>query len=117
MNFVPYEELRRLVSEARIVVTHAGAGSALLALGQGKRPVLVPRLAQHGEAIDDHQVSFAKRMAGLGLAHVVFDPMNLPGFLATLPDGSSLPVSHSESLAEALRLHLLKRLGPPSDAS
>jgi UDP-N-acetylglucosamine transferase subunit ALG13 len=114
---VPYDELLRLVNEARIIVTHAGAGSTLLALGQGKRPVLVPRRAEYGEAVDDHQVSFAERMADLGLAHVVNDPVNLAEFLRTMPGDDEHPSARTHSLAEALRVHLAELLGPPSGTS
>jgi len=115
--FLPYDDLVRVVAEARVVVTHAGAGSALLALGQGKRPVLVPRLRRHGEAIDDHQVVFGHRLAELGLAHLVEDPERLPELLRSLPDGDQRPQAHTASLAAALRDHLFERLGPPSGAA
>ena len=117
VNFVPYDELLRLVAQARIVVAHAGAGSALLALGQGKRPVLVPRLSRYGEAIDDHQVLFAERMAVLGLAHLVNDPARLPEMLSALSDRDQRPTPRTRSLAASLRAHLLERLGPPSGAA
>ena len=117
VDFVPYDELVRLVSEARIVVTHAGAGSALLALGQGKRPVLVPRLARHGEAVDDHQVHFGRRFENLGLAHFVQEPADLPALLRALPDKGERPRPRTPSLGAALRAHFLERLGPPSGAA
>ena len=117
VSFLLYEDLLRLVNEARVVVTHAGAGSALLVLGQGKRPVLVPRLRRHGEAVDDHQVIFADRMASLGLAQVVADPADLPAMLRSLPEREERANPRTASLAAALRAYLLERLGPPSGAS
>ena len=114
VSFVSYNELLKLVNEARVVVTHAGAGSTLLVLGQGKRPVLVPRLHRYGEAVDDHQVIFADRLASLGLADVVSNPADLPRVLRLLPERHERPDSRTASLAEALRGYLLERLGPPS---
>jgi UDP-N-acetylglucosamine transferase subunit ALG13 len=113
--FLPYDELVKLVAHARIVVTHAGAGSALLALSQGKRPILVPRLRRHGEAIDDHQVVFAQRMTALGLAHVVEDPARLPQMLRSLPGEEAQPSPRTASLGSILRDHLVQRLGRPSE--
>lgn len=113
LEFVPSDQLEALVREARVVVTHAGAGSALLAVGSGKRPVLVPRLRHHGEAIDDHQIAFAERLAALGLARVVADPDDLPDVLLALPAEEERPETPTGSLAAALREHLLNRLGPP----
>jgi len=117
VSFVQYDELLKLVSEARIVVTHAGAGSVLLALGQGKRPVLVPRRRHYREAVDDHQVIFGERMASLGLAHVVSDPADLPQFLRSLPEQEARPDSRTGSLSQALRIYVAQRLGPPSGAA
>ena len=54
-------------------MTHAGAGSVLLALAAGKRPVVVPRLARLGEAVDDHQLVFARHLAGTGTVTIVED--------------------------------------------
>jgi UDP-N-acetylglucosamine transferase subunit ALG13 len=116
VGFLGHDELVALVSEARIIVTHAGAGSALLVLGEGKRPLLVPRLRRHGEAIDDHQVQFGRRLAELGLAQYVEDPADLPEIVGALSDGSEPPKPETPSLGSALRAHLLERLGPPPEA-
>jgi len=114
LDYLAYDELVSLVSEARIVVTHAGAGSALLSLGEGKRPVLVPRRRRHGEAIDDHQVQFGRRLAELGLAHFVEDPGKLPAFLRALPDEDARARPRGRSLGVALHSHLVDLLGPPT---
>ena len=55
----PFDELVEHVRRARVVVSHAGVGSVLTALANGKRPVVVPRLHRFGEAVDDHQLPFA----------------------------------------------------------
>jgi UDP-N-acetylglucosamine transferase subunit ALG13 len=36
VDFVPFEQLRRLVSHARVVVSHAGVGSILLCLSSSR---------------------------------------------------------------------------------
>lgn len=82
VSFLGYDEVARRMREARVVVAHAGAGSVLTALVNGRRPVVVPRRRALGEAVDDHQVDFARRLAGIGLVHVVDDPLDLPGVVA-----------------------------------
>jgi UDP-N-acetylglucosamine transferase subunit ALG13 len=61
------------VSEAEVVILHAGAGSLIHALGAGKAPVIMARRAELGEHVDDHQVEFARELALTGrvvvLAH------------------------------------------------
>ncbi len=55
--------LERAVREADLVVCHAGTGSALMAMGAGTMPVLVPRDPTFGEHIDAHQAELADRLA------------------------------------------------------
>ncbi|MCW2739256.1 glycosyltransferase [Nocardioides sp.] len=60
---VPAEEMRTAIRDADVVVAHAGTGIALMALENGKFPVLVPRRAKHGEHVDDHQLTIALDLA------------------------------------------------------
>jgi UDP-N-acetylglucosamine transferase subunit ALG13 len=77
VDFLAYAELVELVRGARVVVTHGGVGSVLTALANGKRPVVVPRSAARGEAIDDHQLEFARKIAAAGVIDLVEDPAEL----------------------------------------
>ena len=70
---LPYDELVAEVRRARVVVCHAGVGSVLTALEGGKRPVVVPRLERYGEAVDDHQLAFGRKLAEAGLVTLVED--------------------------------------------
>jgi len=78
-----FDELVERVREARVVVMHAGAGSVLAALAEGKIPVVVPRRRKFGEAVDDHQVSFGRHLARAGLVRLVEDPARLAATLAS----------------------------------
>jgi UDP-N-acetylglucosamine transferase subunit ALG13 len=66
--FMPEPELRSEIESADVVISHAGIGSALMALDSGKLPILVPRLERHGEHVDDHQTQIAAELEGRGLA-------------------------------------------------
>jgi UDP-N-acetylglucosamine transferase subunit ALG13 len=70
-DFLPFDESVATIASARMVVTHAGVGSVLLALAHSKRPVVVARLHRFGEAVDDHQQAFAARLARAGLVTLV----------------------------------------------
>jgi UDP-N-acetylglucosamine--N-acetylmuramyl-(pentapeptide) pyrophosphoryl-undecaprenol N-acetylglucosamine transferase len=83
---LPFEALADHVRRARVVVMHAGVGSVLVALTNGKRPVIVPRRAEFGEAVDDHQIAFARRFAAAGLATLVEDEETLPAAVVTVPE-------------------------------
>ena len=65
---IPERDLSRAISEADVLVAHAGVGTALAALEVGKCPILVPRRVAHGEHVDDHQTQIAGELSGRELA-------------------------------------------------
>lgn len=65
---VPGDELAAAITQADVVVAHAGMGTAQTAFELGVCPVLVPRRRAHGEHVDDHQVITARELAARGLA-------------------------------------------------
>ncbi len=102
VDFLPFEEMVDHARRARVVVSHAGVGSIMLALMAGRRPVVVPRRAALGEAVDDHQLSLARRMDAEGLVRLVEDPAELPAAVAE--DGRREPVRLGESTPLAVEL-------------
>ena len=81
--FIPLARLSELVREAQAVVTHAGVGTILLALTNGKRPYVVPRRQMFGEAVDDHQLECGRRFARAGVVTLVEDPTGLAAAIQT----------------------------------
>lgn len=59
-KMLSYDEMKRYIDEARIVITHGGPASFIEVLQAGKIPVVVPRLAEFGEHVNDHQEEFVK---------------------------------------------------------
>jgi beta-1,4-N-acetylglucosaminyltransferase len=116
IGYVPFAEFVDFVKQARVVVTHAGVGSILVALMQSKRPFVVPRLARLGEAIDDHQLELARKLAGAELVTLVEDTSALGGLVsAPRPEGSRRNVVPSPALIADLERYLLAEVGdrPP----
>ncbi|AKB29148.1 Beta-1,4-galactosyltransferase CpsIVG [Methanosarcina siciliae C2J] len=58
-----FEEILRLNREARVVVSHAGAGSIVTALKEKNPVIVVPRLKRYNEHMNDHQLEIAKAMS------------------------------------------------------
>ena len=108
LKFVPMEKLAELVREARVVITHAGVGSILLSLTNGKRPLVVPRLRSFGETVDDHQLESARRFAKAGLVRLVEDPAELTDAVRTAgeSDGEAVEVGGEGSLVQELSDYL-----------
>jgi exopolysaccharide biosynthesis glucuronosyltransferase PssE len=61
-EFLTFDQVVEHVRASRVVISHAGVGSVLVALANDKHPIVVPRLRQFGEAVDDHQLAFARRL-------------------------------------------------------
>jgi UDP-N-acetylglucosamine transferase subunit ALG13 len=102
--FVSSQEMERLVAQARVVISHAAAGSAILVLGVGKPLVLVPRLKQYSEVIDDHQQQLARALAAQGRS-VMVDSPSAESLQAAVAAASSCPSTghHAGQLVADLR--------------
>jgi UDP-N-acetylglucosamine transferase subunit ALG13 len=100
------------VRRARAIVTHAGVGSVMLALANGKRPIVMARRRSCGEAVDDHQVDLAARLEAAGLVEVVEDSRRL---LECLSGTARPPAFDSRDpwLGASLGTYLASRLGEP----
>ena len=102
-GYLPFNDLVALITRARVVVTHAGVGSMMTTLAEGKRPIVVPRLKRFGEAVDDHQLVLARRLAREGVVTVVEDIADLAGAIAAADTSPAFAVTPDERLVTELR--------------
>lgn len=65
-DLIPADEFDDLVSKARLIITHGGAGSILTAIKKGKVVIAAPRLKKYGEHTNDHQLQIVKEFADAG---------------------------------------------------
>ena len=70
--YVPLDEFQRRLTEADIVLTHAG-GTVRLVQRSGRLPLVVPRSFRRGEAPDDSQTAYLRAEESAGRAHAVWD--------------------------------------------
>lgn len=106
VDYLPYDELVAAIERARLVVTHAGVGSIMTALANGKRPVVMPRLQRYGEAVDDHQVALARRLDAEGLVTSAETDDELVRALGTSETETLLELGPSGALVAELRAFL-----------
>jgi len=71
------DELRARMGAADVVVLQAGPGGIIDSLVMGRRPIVVPRVAELGEIVDGHQVAFAHHMAAQDEVDVAEDEATL----------------------------------------
>jgi UDP-N-acetylglucosamine transferase subunit ALG13 len=112
-EYLPFEEVVDYIREARAVVMHAGVGSVMIALANGKRPIVMPRLHRFGEHVDDHQLELARRLEANGLVTVVEDHERLAEALAQ-PSEPAGGMSGTPWLGNDLREYLSEHLGAQS---
>lgn len=54
------------IEKADIIITHGGVGSIMQSLLLHKKVIVMPRLSQYGEHIDDHQLEITNLLADQG---------------------------------------------------
>jgi UDP-N-acetylglucosamine transferase subunit ALG13 len=113
--YLPFDEVVDYIRQARAVVMHAGVGSVMISLANGKRPIVMARRQEFGEHVDDHQLELARRMQASGLATLVEDRDTLAAALAEAaqPPGRLTGVPW---LGSDLSEYLAEQLGAPRAA-
>jgi len=76
-QFLKFEEIKRLMLKADVVITHGGTGSLMLALSLGKKPIVAPRYKKFNEHVDDHQHEIVNKIAEKKLIIPFYENMNL----------------------------------------
>lgn len=61
-KLIGYDDMKKYIEDARIIVTHGGPASFVAPLSIGKIPVVVPRQYKYNEHVNDHQLEFAREV-------------------------------------------------------
>lgn len=117
LGFLDFDEVVDLVRRARLVVCHAGVGSMMVALTNGRRPIVVPRRAEYGEAVDDHQLALARRLDEAKLVTLVERPEDLPAALRADGGGPVAALAAGSRLADQLAGEISGIAGPSAAAA
>ena len=95
-----FDELSRNSSG---IISHAGMGTILSAVDNGKPLLVMPRLKRFGEHVNDHQLGTAKKFGQLGYVLVAYDTDKLPGKIRQLKDFKpALRVSQADKVARRI---------------
>ncbi len=80
-RFTGKERIKKMQKSARVIITHAGAGTIIEALSYKKPVIVVPRLKRFGEHTDDHQMDLANNLSEHGIVKTVYDVNSLPALI------------------------------------
>lgn len=66
LNFINQNDYKKYIQECNIFITHGGVGSIIEGLENEKKIIIVPRLHEYGEHIDNHQLDITNKYYDLG---------------------------------------------------
>lgn len=101
-------EFRKHLETADHLVAHAGMGTIIEALMLGTPLLVLPRLVQHREHRNDHQIGTARRFQELGKVKAVFEVADLPRALDDLLSVERHPERLRPHASDAL-LNIVRR--------
>lgn len=111
-------EYRTHVSEASLLICHAGAGSLYHAFSAGKVPVAMPRRKSLGEHVED-QYAFVEALSAEGRVVAAFEPEELPGAIRQARErmkAGAAGVSAGDRMREFVRQALEDLIGGKREA-
>jgi UDP-N-acetylglucosamine transferase subunit ALG13 len=88
-RIVPPSEFKRHVTDARLIVGHAGMGSVITALERRKKIVLLPRRAALKEHTTDHQIHTAQWLLHKPNIYVAMSETELPSLVSRALEDSA----------------------------
>lgn len=97
------DKIKSLSRDARIIVSHGGAGNILTALALKKRIIIVPRLRKYNEHIDDQQLELAKALSDNGRAMVVTDVNHLRSAIDNIDNSIPISTGSNDQLIKFLK--------------
>lgn len=59
-----------IMRASKVVIAHAGAGSIIHSIRLGKKPIIMPRLKENSEHINNHQLELAKQLTHDGYVYL-----------------------------------------------
>lgn len=59
-DMIADEDFKRIIGESDLIIAHAGTGTVISSIKQGKKVIIFPRMAQYDEHYDDHQLELAE---------------------------------------------------------
>lgn len=95
------------IGQCDTVITHGGTGVIIGAVKKGKKVIAVPRLAQYGEHVDDHQLQLLHQFDELGIIMACYDLDKLGDMYLSLPNTLFNPyVSNTDVIIDSIDTYI-----------
>jgi UDP-N-acetylglucosamine transferase subunit ALG13 len=107
--FISMDEFNEKMASASLIICHGGC-TQLQAIRLGKVPVVMPRRAQYGEHINDHQVQLVNELARQGKIVPAFEASDLPRAILTAKRLNETPITPQASPMASLVAQAIEEL-------
>lgn len=94
-RMIPKEEFDEIFIKSHGLIAHAGMGSIVMALDYNKPILVMPRLKQYAEHVNDHQLGTAQKFEELGHVLVAYDEYKLLEKIGLLQSFKPTPRANS----------------------
>jgi UDP-N-acetylglucosamine transferase subunit ALG13 len=75
---IPFNKMLSYFRKARVVITHGGPATIFLILKNSKnKPLVIPRLSEFKEHVNNHQEIFVKSLSQKGIIKAVLSPEDI----------------------------------------
>jgi len=81
VSMMSSEMFENYLNKAEIVICHGGTSSIIKSLNYGNKTIVIPRLVEYKEHVDNHQLEIVEVFESAGLISVVNNIDNLPSIL------------------------------------
>lgn len=110
-SFLDRDTFAEMMAKADTIITHAGTGAIIGAVKKGKKTIAVPRLAKHGEHVDDHQLQIVEQFTEMNLLEPCWDVEDLAKAYTIAQNKTYLPyVSNTQTIIADIEAYLEKLL-------
>ena len=110
--FLDRETFAEYMSRCDTVITHGGTGAIIGAVKQGKKVIAVPRLAQFGEHVDDHQLQLIEQFRDLNLIRACNNVEELGTALADIKERQFAAYeSNTQAMIQSISAYLAQISG------
>lgn len=83
-HFFGQEEMNEKIKACSLLICHAGVGTILSGIKNGKKVIVMPRYRKYGEHVDDHQLEIAKAFSQSGYVRMIREVQELPGLVGKI---------------------------------
>lgn len=107
VKFMDREKFAETIDQCSVVITHGGTGVIIGAVKKGKKVIAVPRLAQYGEHVDDHQLQLLQQFDDLKIICACYDLDKLDDYYQELEQMEFRPyVSNTQVIIDSIDEYL-----------